>query len=152
MTTRLICELRLDVEPRPAPRPKFARTGVAYSPAWYRDLLVELAWHLTSARVDRRPAIGPVGLDVLFRRSNARRVDLDNLLKTLLDAATGVVWVDDFQLRELRARLEIKTGPGLIWARFVDLAPTISETAGHRDATRSSALDERRSSALESST
>ena len=44
---------------------------------------------------------GPVQVEAHFYRATKGRVDLDNLLKAVLDAATEAgVWVDDSQVRE----------------------------------------------------
>lgn len=45
-----------------------------------------------------RPLSGNVRLSAVFYRSTRGTVDLDNLLKHVLDAATGVLWVDDCQV------------------------------------------------------
>lgn len=44
------------------------------------------------------PFTGPVRVDVVFRRRTRRRSDVDNLLKTLLDALNGAAWEDDDQV------------------------------------------------------
>lgn len=45
----------------------------------------------------RRPFTGNVGLVCLFFRPDRQRIDVDNLLKHVCDAANGVLWVDDTQ-------------------------------------------------------
>ncbi len=44
-------------------------------------------------------------LRCVFYRSNRQRIDCDNLLKAVSDAATGLVWVDDSQVLEVIGRL-----------------------------------------------
>jgi len=44
---------------------------------------------------------------MVFYRSNRQRIDLDNLVKAVFDAANGVVWVDDVQVVNFGARLEL---------------------------------------------
>lgn len=44
------------------------------------------------------PLTQNVRLSVFFFRSSRQTVDLDNLLKHLQDAASGVLWVDDCQI------------------------------------------------------
>jgi Holliday junction resolvase RusA-like endonuclease len=44
------------------------------------------------------PLDGNVRLSVFFFRSSRQTVDMDNLLKHLQDAATGVLWVNDCQI------------------------------------------------------
>ena len=67
-----------------------------------------------------RPFDGPVGVDVVFffvwPKSKERKrsprgespkgngKDIDNLLKSLFDGCNGVVWNDDSQVAEIRAR------------------------------------------------
>jgi len=49
----------------------------------------------------------PVKMMVEFYRSDQRRVDLDNLLRPVLNALKGVVWKDDSQISEITAIKEI---------------------------------------------
>lgn len=52
----------------------------------------------------RKKPIGkgiPVSLEVIFYFPDARRHDIDNCLKGLLDSLTGVCWEDDSQITEL---------------------------------------------------
>lgn len=47
----------------------------------------------------------PVAVRVLFYRSNHRKVDIDNLLKAVMDALTSArIWNDDSQVCEITAR------------------------------------------------
>jgi hypothetical protein len=48
-----------------------------------------------------------VGVGVTFFRSNKQRIDLDNLVKAVLDAANGIAFVDDVQVVELAARIDL---------------------------------------------
>ncbi len=47
---------------------------------------------------------GPIIIVLNFYRKNRRRVDLDNLEKTVLDAGGGVVWEDDSQIIDMHSR------------------------------------------------
>ena len=44
------------------------------------------------------------GVRALFFSSTRHRRDLDNMLKLLMDSATGLVWKDDTQVMEINAR------------------------------------------------
>lgn len=44
------------------------------------------------------PMNGNVFVVCIFFRSNRQRIDSDNMMKNLLDSATGVLWVDDCQV------------------------------------------------------
>lgn len=50
-----------------------------------------------------RPVDGEVSVSVDVYRP-AKRGDLDNTLKSLLDSLTGVAWADDSQVSEIKAR------------------------------------------------
>ncbi len=92
----MMTELSFTVPGRciPTPRPRVSRYGTHY-PKRYTD------W-LDSARVEAYKACGrplwegPVSVTVVFcgARKNA---DIDNLLKSVLDAIQGVIIVDDKQ-------------------------------------------------------
>ncbi len=43
------------------------------------------------------------GLQVKFYLGNKRKIDLDNLLKPVMDAGTHILWADDSQVAELSA-------------------------------------------------
>lgn len=48
-----------------------------------------------------RPITGEVCVELRFVRSTQRRVDIDNLAKSVLDALVGVAFVDDTQVSRL---------------------------------------------------
>ena len=101
----------------PCPRPRTVRGGKAYYPKRYTD------W-LASAKVEAYRACGrtlylePVSLSVWFcgARANA---DIDNLLKSVLDAIQGVIIVDDKQVHFVEMRKLAET-PALT---HVELSP-----------------------------
>lgn len=113
-------EVRLDVDPLPAPRPRFRtiRTKAgktiasAYSPANYRDWKKAAEALLLRALSDAfEPYTGPVECHcefVIKRPKKTVRVspagDVDNYVKALLDAMTNAnVWKDDDQVTSLVA-------------------------------------------------
>lgn len=56
-----------------------------------------------AGRLDPDRATGPWALDVEFRR-HASRGDLDNLVKTVMDALEGVAWSNDYAVVAITAR------------------------------------------------
>ena len=90
-------------EPVPAPRPRFAQRGT-YMPEPYTAYKEALAWMLKAEMGRRKPMYGAISITLDFYRKNHRRVDLDNLVKTVMDAGNGVGWLDDAQIVELHAR------------------------------------------------
>jgi len=65
-------------------------------------------------RTVREPHGGEVAVSLTFRRSNARRADIDNLTKAVLDAMNGIVYDDDAQVTALCVGLERRSdSPGV---------------------------------------
>ena len=62
-----------------------------------------MGWLLKSARRGRGPVDGDMYVRLAFGCRPARRGDLDNLVKLVLDAANGIVWNDDRQVVYLEA-------------------------------------------------
>lgn len=60
-----------------------------------------------------RPLAGPVRVRLIWRRK-AKRGDLDNRLKVVLDAIKGTLYDDDKQVVEIHARrMDLPENPGL---------------------------------------
>jgi Holliday junction resolvase RusA-like endonuclease len=102
----MIDRLRIDGEPVPKGRPRFScikGKPHTYTPAKTLAAEQELAWHFRSAHTGP-PVAHPVALRVAFHvKSNT--CDLDNLIKTILDAANGIVFEDDKQVVQIEAEL-----------------------------------------------
>lgn len=107
---RLVVLVRIPGDPHPAERPRFARsTGHTYVPTTttkavkaVRSALRE-ACPLPERNLDLR-------VWLTFRRAGRARTDVDNLAKTVLDAAKGAVWNDDAQVVELHVRKVVGVG------------------------------------------
>lgn len=86
-------------DPASKARPRFSfRTKRTYTPA--RTVRAEdaLADAFREAFVDE-PLVGNVAIAAVFYRPNHQRIDADNLMKLVLDAATKAeVWLDDSQV------------------------------------------------------
>ena len=104
---QVVCSAQLEGEPIPWMRTGHGRRGQIYTPARYRDHRTALAWSMLEGRMLRAPLAVPIGLWCTFYRSSRRAVDLDNLLKAVGDAGTGIVWGDDAQITLLLGRLEV---------------------------------------------
>jgi len=88
-------------DPVPAPRPRVTMNGT-YMPDVYVAHKNALGW-VFKAEV-KTPMAGPLVVTLEFHRKNRRRVDLDNLEKTVLDAGNGILWEDDSQIMEMHSR------------------------------------------------
>lgn len=102
---RLVCALNIQLEPVAKGRPRFGQgrvftpsKTVAYEAAIKNELRKAINFSLPDAT-------SCFGFRAIFYRANRQRIDCDNLLKAIQDAATGVIWRDDSQVREIFGRL-----------------------------------------------
>lgn len=102
----IVAQLRIQGEPLPKARPRFdSRRKRVYNPTTNQAYQDALGWQLKVALGGIPDRDSLFGLRVIFQRKDRHRIDVDNLVKTVLDGATGVVWGDDRQVREIIARL-----------------------------------------------
>lgn len=66
----------------------------------YRD---SLAWLFKDQIGANDPYPSRFAVTARISLRSRRKIDLDNLLKPIIDAATGIVWVDDRQVDEIHA-------------------------------------------------
>lgn len=113
-------------DPRPQGRPRFARMGKfvkAYDPKDSRGYKQTLAAQI-AAQNPTYIADGAVCLvcEFVFARpkslpkrvvDHTKKPDLDNVIKALKDAMTGIVWRDDAQIVSLTARKYYGDVPGI---------------------------------------
>jgi Holliday junction resolvase RusA-like endonuclease len=97
--------LIVDGEPPSKARPRFSRAGHAYTPAKQREQERVLKARL--AKSFPAPLTGNVAIGCVFFRSSFQRVDVDNMLKHVLDSATGTCWVDDSQVTAVAGFVEL---------------------------------------------
>ena len=107
----------IEIEPKACPRPRVTRRGVFY-PSSYIEWTKRCCSLLDSLRLPR--LIGPIELDITFvikrpqslrrkadpeeRIPHIRRPDLDNYLKSVLDAAQkSGLFEDDSQIYRINA-------------------------------------------------
>ena len=86
-------------------RPRFTRTGRTYTPREDQD--AETRTGLYMRQSIRRPYTGNVGIVCIFYRPNRQRIDTDNLIKHVCDAANGVIWEDDSQCTAVMGVIEL---------------------------------------------
>lgn len=53
--------------------------------------------------VPRPTASTRIGIEIFFRAKKRLRADVDNIIKPILDALKGIVYLDDSQVRMVRA-------------------------------------------------
>lgn len=100
-------DLEVKGQPKPKARPRVTRHGV-YSTS---DADEEaLRWELKIA-CEHKPFEGPVAVGMIFYRQGNVGVDIDNLVKLVLDAGNTVAWRDDKQVVAITARKRPATKP-----------------------------------------
>lgn len=102
---------RVAGDPVPQARPRISCVG-AWTPErtkGWRDLI---AWRAKEAKLEKWD--GRITLYCDFGLRTKRRVDLDNLVKAVMDALTGIAWDDDSQVTCLYASKHHRPGsPGV---------------------------------------
>lgn len=104
----IVLELAHAGQPQPKQRPRFASRGWAYTGQRTRHYERELRSLFAAAMLAQ--GRGPDGkssfaLACRFYRGDRVRCDADNLLKSVADAANGVVWADDSQVVRVSAEV-----------------------------------------------
>ena len=113
-------EIHIPGTPVAQGRPRFARQGRyvrAYDPPKSRNWKATAQEHMAMAMGGAPPLQGPLSCEVAAtftcpkgdrrkreprpRRLHAKRPDIENVVKAVLDAATGVLWLDDAQVARL---------------------------------------------------
>lgn len=131
--------IRLGLDPVPCPRPRLTRTGRVYYPAKYNAFKAEAARLLPGALFDagiHAPLEGQLVVLLVLRCTRpkttklpAPKPDIDNYVKSVLDACNGLAFIDDTQVQVLAAMKEWadpgETGEVLLRIRD-DAVPAIS--------------------------
>jgi Holliday junction resolvase RusA-like endonuclease len=99
-------------KPHPKARPRFKVYGkkvIAYTDAKTKDAerRVAAAWRHATGGTPETDTSKTYRVGIDFYLATRRRVDLDNLAKTVLDALNGKAWADDTQIYAITARKHI---------------------------------------------
>jgi Holliday junction resolvase RusA-like endonuclease len=90
--------------PHSKARHRHTKRGHSYMPAEERN--AEYATGMMLKRMTPIPFDGNLALACIFFRPNKQRIDCDNMLKHVCDAATGVLWHDDAQVTAIMGIIE----------------------------------------------
>lgn len=110
--SRLRHSIYLEGKPHPKERPRVTKTGVTYTPEKTRNAekKIALAWdgpcfkspvalYVVVDEMGTSIIVSPIDVD----QSSKLRGDLDNYLKTIMDALNGIAWDDDKQVVRIEA-------------------------------------------------
>lgn len=118
---RLIVEFELNTRAVSKGRPRFTKTGRTYTDAKTAAYEQKVA---TACRAAMTGA--PIWRDVevwaLFEQTDARRMDLDNALKALLDGMQGACLVNDRQVVAIRARTVLRANIDRVSVAVLEVA------------------------------
>lgn len=79
-----------------------------YTPGHSMEAQEALSWRFREILRGQPPFLGPMAIVAVFYRPNRQRIDVDNLMKLVMDAATKArVWRDDCQVAAQAALMEL---------------------------------------------
>lgn len=97
--------LVIDGAPPSKARPRFGKGGRVHTSAESRA--AEKRTRTMLRQAFKSPEKGNVSLVCIFFRPNRQRIDADNMLKHVCDAANGVIWEDDAQVTAITGLVEL---------------------------------------------
>lgn len=103
-TTQQMHYIVVDGPPTSKARARYGK-GRMYVDTMQRAAESALGWQLKA--FIRRPLTGNLAIGCIFYRPNYQRIDVDNLLKHVLDSANGVCWEDDSQVTAILGVAEL---------------------------------------------
>lgn len=120
----------LNWEPASKARPRFGKNGHTYTPAESRAAEARTAAWLRT--MFDEPMTGNVAMACIFFRPNRQRIDADNMLKHVCDAANGIIWNDDSQVTAVLGIVELDADRP---RTLIAVAPHMSTMTRGTDAT-----------------
>ena len=103
---RIVIHLIAQGDPLSKNRPRFAlnKGGTVYTPKETKEAEEAIAWQIKANSptlfCDKETLFG---VRLIFYQATYQRRDIDNMVKLVLDACTGIVWQDDNQVVEINA-------------------------------------------------
>lgn len=104
-----ILSIEIPFEPVAQSRPRFSKRGIVYECERVKKFKETVKWYVKSKFRAKPIEDSPIGIDLTFyiKPANGKGVvkkpDLDNLIKSILDALEGVIYENDCQIVKLTA-------------------------------------------------
>ncbi len=137
----VIFDGQLPGDPYSAKRPRcrctHAGKAMAYSPKEYDEELERVAWLLVAGRLVPAPVAAAVEVVMRCYLPDRRPKDVDNLAKTVLDAASKVLWDDDRQVMRLDVSKVYGVGAASAHTRLLVRTVLVVTVTPQRDASPS---------------
>lgn len=93
-------KIEIQTKPVPKARPRLGANGRMYTPRETKEFEELIGWCAKS--VVKKPTEKPVKVSIdVYSKT---RADIDNIAKAVMDGLSGVAYVDDRQVVELRIR------------------------------------------------
>jgi len=102
--------IELPGEPRGKQRPRFAR-GHVYTPRQTKRYQAALGWMAKAVMGGRPPLNGELKVSITVVTSPTNKNDNDNFTKIALDALQGIVFVNDWQAKNVHTRVVVDIAP-----------------------------------------
>lgn len=99
--------ITLLTKPVPINQKYFVVRGRMLLSTKYRDAKEAMMWEIKSAMGNFSPLTGSVELNIMFYHGDKRKHDIDNCLKILLDAMSGIIYEDDSQIDAMHIYKEV---------------------------------------------
>lgn len=100
----VVLEITIPGDPQSKARARVTQSG-SYTPESTSAAQQTLAWNVRFAAKGSPDCTSVFGVAVGFYAKNWQQRDVDNLAKLVMDACTGIIWLDDAQVVELVAQL-----------------------------------------------
>lgn len=125
-------EFIIDGNPVPKARPWVTQRGT-FTPQATKDWETLVGWSYRQASGPLFPGLVRVVMHFHYRRKRSERVDIDNLIKSVLDGLNKVAWDDDAQVRFIMADLAyVKENPRVEMSIEEWKGPSASEVEAMR--------------------
>ena len=86
------------------PRPRASKGGHVFMPKNYKDMKKQLVEEFKAQPQRQEPFTGPLSVHIAFMTPTKRVADLDNYVKSILDALEDArIFIDDIQVCQLSA-------------------------------------------------